>query len=58
MDYVLYLSIILSEVRKQSVENKAEKMLKLPRISSTRSGIDVVWKNSNITMRACPDLAN
>ena len=35
MDDILQLSIILSEVKKRSVENKVVKRLKIPRISST-----------------------
>ena len=43
MDDILQLSIILSEVKKRSVENKVVKRLKIPRISSTRSGIDMLF---------------
>ena len=43
MDDVLQLSIILSEVKKWSVENKVVKRLKISRISSTQSGIDMLF---------------
>ena len=43
MDDILQLSIILSEVKKRSVENKVVKTLKIPRISSRRSGIDMLF---------------
>ena len=43
MDYVLQLSIILSEVKKRSVKNKVVKRLKIPRISSTQSGIYMLF---------------
>ena len=43
MDDGLQLSIILTEVKKRSVENKVVKRLKIPRISSTRSGIDMLF---------------
>ena len=43
MDDILQLSIILSEVKKRSVENKVVKRLKIPRISSRRSGIDMLF---------------
>ena len=44
MDDVLQLSIILSEVKKRSVENKVVKRLKIPIISSTQSGIEMFGK--------------
>ena len=43
MDDVLQLSNILSEVKKRSVENKVVKRLKIPRISSTQSEIDMLF---------------
>ena len=43
MDDVLQLSIILSEVKKRSLENKVVKRLKIPRISSTQSGVDMLF---------------
>ena len=43
MDDRLQLSIILTEVKKRSEENKVVKRLKIPRISSTRSGIDILF---------------
>ena len=43
MDDVLQLSIILSEVKTRSVENKVVKRLKISIISSTQSGIDMFF---------------
>ena len=44
MDDVLQLSNILSEVKKRSVENKVVRRLKIPRISSTQSEIDMLFE--------------
>jgi len=54
MDDVLQLSIILSEVKKRSVENKVTvvKRLKIPRISSTQSGIDILLAKTPPCMHA------
>ena len=43
MDDILQLSIISSEVKKRSVANKVVKRLKISRISSTQSGIDMLF---------------
>lgn len=49
---IIYRLHITLEHYFQWSENNVVKRLKLPRIPSTRSRIDVVWSNSNITLHA------